>query len=231
MVIIMLVSVLFTGFITSQGFFPKPLTDEEEKKYTMLYANGDESARNILIERNLRLVVHVAKKYSNISYDIDDLISIGTIGLIKAITTYDINRGWRIATYAAKCIENEILMQLRCDKKNQNELYLQEPIGQDFEGNDLTLLDILEYNGDSVEEEIEKKNQRSTLYKKMSQVLRAREYKILKLRYGLFNSVEKTQREIAKKFGISRSYVSVPAYDKRTRAIEKITGQYGISKI
>ncbi|HOC09696.1 MAG TPA: sigma-70 family RNA polymerase sigma factor, partial [Bacillota bacterium] len=134
--------VLFS-FVTGNSSFPQPLTEEEEKLFLKLYEQGDETAKNILIERNLRLVAHIVKKYSNIGRDADDLISIGTIGLIKAITTFDHSKGTRLATYAARCIENEILMTIRSNKKIQNQLSLQDPIGIDKEGNEISLLDIL----------------------------------------------------------------------------------------
>ena len=131
------------GYISNVNSFPQPLTEQEEKKYLEAYENGDEDAKNILIERNLRLVAHIVKKYTTLGKDSDDYISIGTIGLIKAITTYNVNKGTRLATYAAKCIENEILMTLRSNKKIQNEVFLQEPIGIDKDGNEITLMDVI----------------------------------------------------------------------------------------
>lgn len=130
---------MFSGYISNTNSFPKPLTKEEEEYYLQLFKEGDEKARNILIERNLRLVAHIVKKYHNTGKDIDDLISIGTIGLIKAISTFDVNKGTRLATYAARCIENEILMTIRANKKSKIEVSLQEPIGVDKEGNELPL--------------------------------------------------------------------------------------------
>jgi len=198
--------------------FPQPLTKEEEEKYLKLYAEGDEDARNILIERNLRLVAHIVKKYNNTGKDTDDLISIGTIGLIKAITTYDSSKGTRLATYAARCIENEILMTIRSTKKSKLELSLQEPIGIDKEGNEINLLDILGTDVDKIIDEVDLKFQIKKLYRAINQVLKDREKVIIELRYGLIDGKCKTQREIANLLGISRSYVS----RIETRALAKL---------
>jgi len=165
-------------------------------------------ARNILIERNLRLVAHIVKKYSSTINDSDDLISIGTIGLIKAISTFNHEKGTRLATYAARCIENEILMHIRSNKKTQSEVSLQDPIGVDRDGNEIALIDVIGNESESVVEEVELKMQVKRLYNKMKDVLKAREKMVLELRYGLLNGTGKTQREIAKMLGISRSYVS-----------------------
>jgi RNA polymerase sporulation-specific sigma factor len=198
----------FVAYISNVNSFPQPLTAEEEHQYLEAYKNGDEDAKNILIERNLRLVAHVVKKYALLGKDSDDLISIGTIGLIKAITTYNLDKGTRLATYAARCIENEILMTLRSSKKIQNEVFLQDPIGIDKEGNEITLIDVIGSDSDSVIDEVELKMQVKKLYNKMKAVLKGREKLVLELRYGLFNGNSKTQREIAQLLGISRSYVS-----------------------
>lgn len=198
----------FVAYISNVNSFPQPLTVEEEHQYLEAYKNGDEEAKNIIIERNLRLVAHVVKKYTQLGKDSDDLISIGTIGLIKAITTYNLDKGTRLATYAARCIENEILMTLRSGKKIQNEVFLQDPIGIDKEGNEITLIDVIGSDADSVIEEVELKMQVKKLYNKMKAVLKGREKLVLELRYGLFNGNIKTQREIAQLLGISRSYVS-----------------------
>lgn len=198
--------------------FPQPLTKEEEEKYLKLYAEGDEDARSILIERNLRLVAHIVKKYNNTGKDTDDLISIGTIGLIKAITTYDSSKGTRLATYAARCIENEILMTIRSTKKSKLELSLQEPIGIDKEGNEINLLDILGTDVDKIIDEVDLKFQIKKLYRAINQVLKDREKVIIELRYGLIDGKCKTQREIANLLGISRSYVS----RIETRALAKL---------
>lgn len=197
-----------TAYISNVNSFPQPLTEEEEKKYLEAYKSGDEEAKNVLIERNLRLVAHIVKKYTSLGKDSDDLISIGTIGLIKAITTYDLDKGTRLATYAAKCVENEILMMLRSNRKMQNEMFLQDPIGVDKEGNEITLMDVISNESDSVIDQIELKMQIKKLYGKMKSILKDREQLVLELRYGLLNGSRKTQREIAKLFGISRSYVS-----------------------
>lgn len=199
---------IFSGYISSTNSFPNPLTKEEEEHYLDLYEQGDEEARNILIERNLRLVAHIVKKYTNTGKDLDDLISIGTIGLIKAISTYDKEKGTRLATYAARCIDNEILMTIRADKKSKVEVSLQEPIGVDKEGNEISLIDILGTEADEVIDEVDLKIQVKKLYSKINEVLKGREKTIIELRYGLVDGGCKTQREIANFLGISRSYVS-----------------------
>lgn len=196
------------AFITSSTTFPLPLTPEEEGKYLLLYNEGSEEARNILIEHNLRLVAHIVKKFASTGEDMDDLISIGTIGLIKAISTFNQSKGSRLATYAARCIENEILMNLRSTKKIKSEISLQDPIGIDKEGNEISLIDILGTETDAITEEITKKFQQERLYEKINSSLKCRERKVIELRYGLINGATKTQREIAKLLGISRSYVS-----------------------
>jgi RNA polymerase sporulation-specific sigma factor len=196
------------SYVTTSNSFPTPLTAEEEKKYLQEFANGSVEAKNILIERNLRLVAHIVKKYSNYSKDADDLISIGTIGLIKGITSFDISKGTRLATYVARCIENEILMDMRTAKKQQNEVYLQDPIGTDKEGNEVTLIDIVSAENNDIDEQVDLKIQVIKLYEKMKSLLKGQEKVVIELRYGLANGKEKTQREIADMLGISRSYVS-----------------------
>lgn len=196
------------SYVSSNISFPQPLTPEEEEMYLERFENGDEEARNVLVERNLRLVAHIVKKYSNIGSEVDDLISIGTIGLIKGITTFDRSKGTRLATYAARCIENEILMTIRSSKKIKTEVSLQDPIGVDREGNEISLIDILGTEPDEILNEVELKMQIKKLYNKMASVLKDRELMVLELRYGLCNGGSKTQREIAKMLGISRSYVS-----------------------
>lgn len=196
------------GYVSNPNSFPQPLSPEEELKYIEMYKNGSEEARNVLVERNLRLVAHIVKKYNSCGSDCDDLISIGTIGLIKAISTFDHEKGTRLATYAARCIENEILMQIRSTKKMQSEVSLQDPIGIDREGNEIALIDIIGNDADSVVDEVELKIQVKRLYSKMKDVLKKREKTVIELRYGLCNGGSKTQREIAKMLGISRSYVS-----------------------
>ncbi len=196
------------GYVSNVNSFPQPLNSEEEMYYVEAYKNGNEEARNVLIERNLRLVAHIVKKYGSCGNDSDDLISIGTIGLIKAISTFNMDKGTRLATYAARCIENEILMQIRATKKIQNEVSLQDPIGVDKEGNEITLIDLISNDSESVVDEVELKMQVKKLYSKMKATLKSREKVVLELRYGLQNGTSKTQREIAKMLGISRSYVS-----------------------
>ena len=188
--------------------FPKPLTMEEEKAYLERYRNGDLRAKDVLIERNLRLVAHVVRKYQTAEEDTDDLISIGTIGLIKAVSTFDGNRNSRLGTYAARCIENELLMLFRSRKKSGREVSLYEPIGTDKEGNEITLLDILESSDGDIAEAMDFRKSLKKLYEIFDETLTEREKRVLILRYGIFGSEEKTQREIAEKLHISRSYVS-----------------------
>ncbi len=188
--------------------FQKPLTATEEQLYLQKYQQGDEKARNILIERNLRLVAHIVKKYQCTETDIDDMISIGTIGLIKAISTFDSTKGNRLATYAARCIENELLMMLRGKKKTSREVSLYEPIGMDKEGNEIHLLDVIESSGPDAADACALKEDISRLYTLMNSVLTNQERLVLKLRYGLSGEQEYTQKVIAKRLGISRSYVS-----------------------
>lgn len=188
--------------------FPSPLTASEEKYYIQKYTEGDLRAKHILIERNLRLVAHVMKKYQYLDDDPDDLISIGTIGLIKAVTTFNPARGIRLGTYAAKCIENEILMHIRTKKKVAKDVSLYEPIGTDREGNEIKLYDIIETDDEDAQEKINLKDDIKKLYATVESELSPRERLVLKMRYGLYNEEEYTQREIAKQLGISRSYVS-----------------------
>ena len=196
------------GYVSNYNLFPEPLTPEEETEYLEKYKNGDERAKKVLIERNLRLVAHVAKKYNNSYTDQEDLISIGTIGLIKGISSYKGNKGVRLATYAARCIENEILMHLRASKKIQQEVSLDDTIGQDKDGNTITFIDIIESSPISIEDEIDLKLKIKKLYAKISEVLHGREKMIIELRFGLNGREAKTQNEIAEMLGISRSYVS-----------------------
>jgi len=195
--------------LTTAKSFEKPLTPEEEIKYlTKFKIEDDRNAKDILIERNMRLVAYIAKKYNNAAEDQDDLISIGTIGLIKAIDTFKIDKGTRLATYASRCIENEILMHIRTNKKNKVQVSLQDPIGTDKEGNEINLLDILGTDIDYVVDEVQLKVEVSKLYKQLNDILTPREREIVQLRYGLTPLGYKTQREIAQKLDISRSYVS-----------------------
>ena len=211
--------VLLCGYMMNSNSFPKPLTKEEETYYLQKYNDGDEEAKKILIERNLRLVAHIVKKYNNTGKDMEDLLSIGTIGLIKAITTFKPDKGTRLATYAARCIDNEILMTIRSTKKERAEFSLNEPIGIDKEGNEINLLDILGTDADDVIDKVDLRIQTNKLYKAINQVLKDREKVIIQLRYGLVDGGCNTQREIAAMLGISRSYVS----RIETRAIEKLS--------
>lgn len=188
--------------------FPQPLSPEEEEKYLKLYKDGDEDAKDVLIERNLRLVAHIAKKYISTCKDNEDLISIGTIGLIKGISSFKSDKNTRLATYAARCIENEILMFLRSSKKYANDLYLQDPISQDKEGNEITILDILSEKEDTVGNIVDLGFDLDSLSGALKTELTKRELMVLTMRYGLSGTEEITQREIAKMLGISRSYVS-----------------------
>ena len=188
--------------------FPAPLSPSEEKYYIQKYTEGDLEAKHILIERNLRLVAHVIKKYQNLEEDPEDLISIGTIGLIKAVVTFNPDKGNRLAAYASRCVENEILMYLRSKKKTGKEISLYEPIGTDREGNEIRLYDIIETEEDDIPDKIHLKENIQILYEKVENELSSREKLVLKMRYGLYNGEEYTQREIARQLGISRSYVS-----------------------
>ena len=188
--------------------FLKPLTSEEESYYLQEYKQGNLEAKKILIERNLRLVAHIVKKYQGAPEEMDDLISIGTIGLIKAIHTFDAQKASRLSTYAARCIDNELLMLLRSKKKTNREVSLYDPIGTDKEGNEISLLDIIETEPVDVVKNYSLKQDIARLYQLLPKVLTTREREIIKLRYGLYGEQELTQREIAKRLNISRSYVS-----------------------
>lgn len=197
-----------SAYVTGSNSFPKPLDEKEEEYYLNKLKDGDVLAKGVLVERNLRLVAHIVKKYAYPGKDMDDLISIGTVGLIKAIDSFDTRKGTRLATYAAKCIENEILMLIRNNKKSKGEVYLQDPIGVDKEGNEISLMDILSSEEDSIIEIVENKIQVKKLYGKISSVLQERERAVIEMRYGLIDGKPKTQREIAVILKISRSYVS-----------------------
>lgn len=211
---------LLVSYIANNTF-PQPLSEEEEAKYLRLLNRGDEGARNVLTERNLRLVAHIVKKFDSTGEDSDDLISIGTIGLIKAINTFNPGKGTRLATYAARCIENEILMHLRFMKKVKAEVSLYDPIGVDKEGNEITLIDILGTHPEVVAEIVESRFEQKRLREKVRQLTR-REKKVLELRFGLEDGARKTQREIARSLGISRSYVS--RIEKR--ALSKLSKEF-----
>ncbi len=199
---------IFAGYVTGTNSFPKPLDEKEEEYYLLKLKEGDPSAKTILIERNLRLVAHVIKKYKTVGIDQEDLISIGTIGLIKAVSTFDNSKGIRLATYAAKCIDNEVLMTIRSDKKLKKEISLQGPLGTDKEGNNIYLIDIIKYEGEEIVGRLDKEEKIKALDEILDKTLQKREKTIIEMRYGIRNNDHKTQREIAKLLGISRSYVS-----------------------
>jgi len=192
--------------------FLQPLSKEEEEHYLDLLKNGNpqqsQEAKEILIERNLRLVAHIVKKYQNTDVENQDLISIGTIGLIKAILSYDTNKNSKLATYAAKCIENELLMMLRSKKKLSREVSIYEPIGTDREGNEISLLDILKQEQPDIVDEMDNRENLGQLQEILNVCLNQREKEIILLRYGLITGKEVTQREIGEYYGISRSYIS-----------------------
>lgn len=210
------------GYITGSNLFPEPLTPEEEIIALEQLKNGDEEARNLLIERNLRLVVHVCKKYSNTNIDQDDLLSIGTIGLIKGVNSFNVEKGSKLSTYVSRCIDNEILMYLRSTKKLNAEVYLNEPIGKDKDDNVITLEEVLENDSRSIEEEVDTKLKIRKMYNKIKEVLKTRERTIIELRFGLTGEKPRTQKEIAKMMGISRSYVS----RIETKAISKLAEEF-----
>ena len=212
------------GYVSNNYAFPKPLTPAEENEYLKRSREGDEQARALLIEHNLRLVAHIAKKYSPTTLcDSDDLISIGTIGLIKAIDSFDENKNIRLATYASRCIANEILMVMRAAKSRARETSLQEPIGTDSEGNTISLLNVITGSDEEIDDEISLKMQIKKLYEAIEKTLSNREKRVIKMRYGLYNDEPLTQREIAKLLNISRSYVS----RIETGAINKLRGEFG----
>ncbi len=206
------------GFVGGGNAFPKPLSKEEEKHYLKLWQEGDENAKNVLIEHNLRLVAHIAKKYAT-ENSFDDLISTGTIGLIKGINTFDPSKTSKLTTYISRCIDNEILMVLRQAKKTAGEISLEECIGTDKEGNNMTFSDILPAEGDDISDMIALNVNIKKLYAAMEEVLTPDEKNILCWRYGLNNKKRKTQKEISELLGISRSYVS--RIEKR--AIKKLS--------
>ena len=188
--------------------FPQPLTASEEREYMQRYTEGDLEAKHILIERNLRLVAHIVKKYQTYEEETEDLLSIGTIGLIKAVVTFNPDKCVRLGTYAARCIENEVLMYLRSKRKSSRDISLYEPIGTDREGNEIQLFDIIETEEEDAHHKVELGEDIRRLYQKVESELSPRERTVLKMRYGLYNEEEYTQREIAGQLGISRSYVS-----------------------
>lgn len=220
-------NIFMVSYVSGPSSFPRPLSGEEEELYAKRWEAGDEEARNILIEHNMRLVAHVVKKYQSGGLDNEDLISIGTVGLIKAVNTYRCEKKSRLATYAARCIENEVLMVLRANRKLQNEVSLQEPIGFDREGNEVSLLDILDSTDEDITEKLDMKYKVKKLYEAMRKSLRPREKRVICMRYGIGNCEEETQKEIAKSLGISRSYVSrieKKAMKKLSEALRPLEG-------
>ena len=208
--------IIFSSYMTEKSSFPKPLSKEKEQEYLVLSAKGDKDAKEILVKHNLRLVAHIAKKYANYG-DNDELISIGSIGLIKAVESFKSDKGTSLATYASRCIENEILMTMRTTKKHRSNVSLNEPIGVDKDGNELVIMDMLE-SDQNVIEDVENSIMMEKLTAITKSVLDKREYEIIKMRYGRENTGALTQREVAKKFNKTRSYVS--RIEKK--ALEKI---------
>ena len=188
--------------------FPTPLSTIQEAAYLKQYQNGDMHARDMLIIKNLRLVAHIVKKYTNSGKEPEEMISVGIIGLIKAVNTYNFNKGSRLATYASRCIDNELLMLMRGDRKLSRETSLYEPIGTDKEGNEINLLSIIEQDNEDIAEQLERKQYLNKLSRILSEVLTPREYFVVVHRYGLYGHNESTQRELAEYLHISRSYVS-----------------------
>ena len=213
----------FAGSVLGNGSFPKPLSDEEEAECIRLMRKGDKSAKDKLVTHNMRLVAHVVKKYAG-SADADDLISVGSIGLIKAVNTFEPDKGTRLATYTARCIENEILMLLRSSKKYKNDVYLSDPVGADKDGNELTLMDLLCEKEDTVFEQVDKAIEQDKFLQFLKENLSEREYTVLVLRFGLKGEKAYAQREVAKFLKISRSYISrieKKAIDKLKVAVKK----------
>ena len=213
--------VFLTGYL-SQNAFPQPLEEHDEAEWVKRLQEGDAEAKDVLIQHNLRLVAHIAKKFDNVAEDQDDLISIGTIGLIKAINTFNPGKKAKLGTYAARCIENEILMHIRAQRKHKCEVSLNEPIGTDSEGNQISLRDILGTDGDMVAEEVEQNCEYLNLLRHMH-CLTVREQKVVAMRYGLEGTDALTQKEVGERLGVSRSYVSrieKKALEKLMKAIK-----------
>lgn len=211
----------FALHITGSGSFPRPLSAAEERECLEKIKQGDQEARNKLVEHNLRLVAHIIKKYYSNLRDQDDLISIGTIGLIKAASTFNYEKGTRFATYASRCIENEILMHFRNKKKTAQDVYINDPIDTDKEGNSITLMDIVAEE-DHIVEDLDLKVKSEQLYRFVEKSLDARERQIIRMRYGLGGALPLTQREVAKKLQISRSYVS----RLESKALQKLRAKF-----
>lgn len=214
--------VLMAGYVSGSASFPQPLTPEEEAEYLKRFSEGDERAKNILIERNLRLVAHIAKKYSD-DRNAEDLISIGTIGLIKAINTFRVSKKKKLSSYAARCIENEVLMYLRSLRRERREVYMDDGIGTDTDGNSLTLADILPSGEPDIADRVSDSIESKRLYAALARHLDASEQYIITHRYGLGGRPRRTQQQIADTLGISRSYVS--RIEKR--CIEKLSRVFG----
>ena len=214
---------ILAGYVSGSAAFPKPLTAEEERKYLTEYAAGNERAKNILIEHNLRLVAHIAKKYAD-EKSMEDLISIGTIGLIKGINTFNPKKNSKLSTYISRCIENEVLMHMRSSRKLQNEVSIDESIGTDKEGNNMTFSDILTADNSDVSEIIFEKLEAAKLHRALKKALTPDELSIITWRYGLGGQARKTQREVAAILGISRSYVS--RIEKK--CLEKLAKELGV---
>lgn len=195
------------AYICGGEALPLALTQEEEQELILRLANKDETAKNLLIEHNLRLVVYIAKKFDNTGTDLEDLISVGAVGLIKAVQSFNVDKNIKLATYASRCIENEILMHIRKKSKQSGEVSLDEPLNFDKDGNELLLSDILVYEGDSITKEMEKTAEKKILWEAIKR-LNIREQKIMELRFGLTGEEESTQKEVADMLGISQSYIS-----------------------
>lgn len=218
---------LFSSYVDHASSFPKTLSPEEEKKYIQLLQQGDQNAKSVLVSHNLRLVAHIVKKYSNSSKEADDLISVGAIGLIKAINSYSPDKGAQLSTYAARCIENEILMLFRANKKHQGNISLEETIGTEKDGNDIMLADVICDLDTDIMEMVENNILTEKLIKIIRNSLSDREYQILCMRYGIGGKVAYTQREVAKKLGISRSYIS----RLEKKALETVRAQVSVKKL
>ncbi len=218
---------LFSSYVDHASSFPKTLTPEEERYYLEKLQQGDMEAKSVLVSHNLRLVAHIVKKYSNSSKDADDLISVGAIGLIKAINSYSLDKGAQLSTYAARCIENEILMLFRANKKHQGNISLEETIGTEKDGNEIMLADVICDLDTDVLEMVESNILTEKLINIIKNSLSEREYKILCMRYGIGGQVAYTQREVAKKLGISRSYIS----RLEKKALETVRQQVRAKKI
>lgn len=218
--------VIFSLHVENSNVFPKPLSKSQEEECFVKMAAGDRDARNKLIEHNLRLVAHIVKKYTQSAADQDELISIGTIGLIKAVSTFDYTKGAKFATYASRCIENEILMSFRAAKKSAGDVYINEPVETDKDGNAMALIDLID-DGVDIHEQVELNIRSKQLYSFLEGCLDKRELEIIIYRYGLYSGLPHTQSETAKKLNISRSYVS--RIEKK--AIEKLKAMYDTASI